>query len=156
MDTAIQIAKYMLSKKPLTPKQVQKLLYYAYSLYLIKYNNSYDCENMNRLFYDKIEAWQHGPVIRNVYDYIKETAYSNELVECQDDVELSDKKIENFIDKILLVFGQYSGYELEQMTHSERPWQETYDDDDGPRCNNVIDDKIIYEFYSKKYKENMQ
>ena len=31
MDTAIQIAKYMLSKKPLTPKQGEKLLYYAYS-----------------------------------------------------------------------------------------------------------------------------
>lgn len=152
MDTAIQIAKYMLSKKPLTPKQVQKLLYYAYSLYLIKYNEQYNSEHMNKLFDDKIEAWQHGPVIRSVYDYIKNTAYSNELVECKDDIRLSDRRIENFIDKILLVFGQYSGYELELMTHSEKPWKDAYDDEDGPRCTNIIDDEDIYEFYSDKYK----
>lgn len=156
METAINIAKYMLSKKPLTPKQVQKLLYYAYSLYLIKYNNNYNSENLNKLFDDKIEAWQHGPVIRSVYDYIKRTAYSNQLVCCSEEVKLNDEKIQNFIDKILAVFGGYSGYELEKMTHADLPWQLTYIDSDGEaRCNEVINDELIYNFYSKKYKENM-
>lgn len=156
MDRAIDIAKYMLSKKTLTPKQVQKLLYYAYSLYLIKYNDKYEEHNMNRLFNDRIEAWMHGPVIRNVYDYIKTTAYSNELVTCNGTITLSDKRIENFIDKILLVFGQYSGYELEQMTHSETPWKLTYMDCDGEaRCSKKIDDKLIYDYYSEKYKDKV-
>lgn len=156
MENAINIANYMLSKKPLTPKQVQKLLYYAYSLYLIKYNDKYDLENMDRLFEDKIEAWQHGPVIRSVYDYIKGTAYSNQLVCYSSLVNLKDSKIENFIDKIMAVFGQYSGYELEKMTHSEAPWQLTYQDCDGnARCDKVIDDRLIYDFYSKKYKDNI-
>ena len=144
MDTAIQIAKYMLSKKPLTPKQVQKLLYYAYPLYLVKYNDSYQ-ENMNRLFEDKFERWDHGPVIRKVYDDIKYIAMSNELVTCQSVVKLSSQRIENFIDKVLKVYGQYSGYQLENMTHSEKPWKVT-------ARNDVIDDKVIFDYYSEKYK----
>lgn len=146
MDTAKQIANYMLSKKTLTPKQVQKLLYYAYSLYLVKYNESFMQEGMNKLFEDKIEAWDHGPVIRNVYDYIKKVALSNQLVTCNTKIQLSDIKIENFIDKILKVYGQYSGYELEQMTHSEEPWIKT-------SRNNIISDEIIYNYYSNKYKK---
>lgn len=146
MDTAKQIANYMLSKKTLTPKQVQKLLYYAYSLYLVKYNESFMQEGMNKLFEDKIEAWDHGPVIRNVYDYIKKVALSNQLVTCNTKIQLSDIKIENFIDKILKVYGQYSGYELEQMTHSEEPWIKT-------SKNNIISDEIIYNYYSNKYKK---
>lgn len=156
MEKAINIANYMLSKKSLTPKQVQKLLYYAYSLYLIKYNENYNPEHMNRLFEDKIEAWKHGPVIRSVYDSIKGIAYSYELICFNSVVKLIDTKTENFIDKILAVFGGYSGYELEKMTHSELPWQLTYIDCDGEaRCNRVIDDALIYNFYSRKYKSNV-
>lgn len=150
MDTAKEIANYMLSKKALTPKQVQKLLYYAYSLYLVKYNDSYNEEQMNRLFNDKIEAWKHGPVVRNVYDYIKKVAFSNELVACKEKIKLSDEKIENFIDKILTVYGDCSGYELEQMTHSEEPWQEAI----KKGRNNPISDNTIYNFYANKYKIN--
>ena len=145
MDTAKQIAEYMLSKKPLTPKQVQKLLYYAYALYLIKYNDCYQKGNMNKLFDDKIERWDNGPVIRNVYNYIKHVAMSNELVTCKAEIKLSSPKIENFIDKILKVYGQYSGYQLENLTHSETPWIVT-------GRNEVIDDKIIFDYYSEKYK----
>ena len=137
----------MLSKKVLTPKQVQKLLYYAYSMYLIKYNKSYKEGEMNKLFEDTIEAWEHGSDIRNVYDYIKKVDFSNELVACKEKVTLCDRKTENFIDKVLAVYGNYSGYELEQMTHNESPWQEAM----SIGRNTRISDKTIYNFYSKKY-----
>lgn len=148
MDTALNIANYMLSKKVLTPKQVQKILYYAYSIYLIKYNDEYNENNMNRLFNDKIEAWEHGPVIRDVYDRIKYFAYSYESISYNKEVQLSNKKIENFINKILTVYGQYSGYELEKMTHNETPWQLAM----AKGRNKVITDQSIYEYYSNKYK----
>ena len=148
MDTALSIANYMLSKKVLTPKQVQKLLYYAYSMYLVKYNNEYDENNMNRLFEDRIEAWEHGPVIRNVYDRIKNIAYSYQTISYNKQVNLSSKRIENFIDKILMVFGRYSGYELEKMTHAERPWIEAM----NIGRNQEISDRTIFEFYTSKYR----
>ena len=148
MDTAKRIAEYMLSKKVLTPKQVQKLLYYAYSLYLVKYNERYTNERMNRLFDENIEAWEHGPVIREVYDYIKRLALSNQFLALRKEINLSDKKTENFIDKILMIYGQYSGYELEQMTHTELPWKEAM----GKARNSKISDETIYNYYSNKYK----
>lgn len=145
MDTAKNIASYMLSKEALTPKQVQKLLYYAYSLYLVKYNDKYEENKMEKLFSEKIEAWDHGPVVREVYDYIKYVALSNQLIISNKKVKLSSKRIENFIDKVLNIYGIYSGYELEQMTHSETPWKTT-------KRNDIISDKVIYDYYSKKYK----
>ncbi len=148
MESALNIANYMLSKKVLTPKQVQKLLYYAYSLYLVKYNDKYEENNMNRLFNDKIEAWKHGPVVRDVYDYIKVVAFSYELVSCKGDIRLQDTRTENFINKILNVYGQYSGYELEKMTHNEPPWQIAIE----KGWNQQITDRSIYEYFSKKYK----
>lgn len=148
MDTALNIARYMLSKKIFTPKQIQKLLYYAYSIYLVKYNNQYNENNMNRLFKDTIEAWEHGPVIRNVYEDIKTVASSYDLISYNKEVNLEDKKTENFIDKIISVYGQFSGYELEKMTHSEDPWIEAR----KKGRNYKISDKTIYEYYNNKYK----
>lgn len=149
MDTALNIAYYMLSKKILTPKQVQKLLYYAYSIYLVKYNDEYNPNNMNKLFNDKIEAWEHGPVIRDVYDRLKFYGNSSDRIAIMRDTTLSDKKIENFINKILTVYGQYSGYDLEKMTHSERPWQLAM----AQGRNEEITDESIFNYYSRKYKE---
>lgn len=149
MDTAVNIANYMLSKKMLSPKQVQKILYYAYSIYLIKYNDKYDENNMNRLFDDKIEAWEHGPVIRNVYNQLRPYGYSYDRIRLIGSNHLSNTKIENFINKILMVYGQYSGYELEKMTHSEPPWRIAMD----KKKNEIISDRDIYEYFSNKYKK---
>jgi len=149
MDTALKIAKYMLSKKALSPKQVQKILYYAYAIYLIKYNDEYNENNMNKLFNDKIEAWEHGPVIREVYDYLKYYGHSGDILRFINNEGLSDTKTENFINKILTVYGQYSGYELEKMTHNEEPWKFAF----MQNKNEEITDKSIFDYYSKKYKK---
>ncbi len=149
MDTAVNIANYMLSKKMLSPKQVQKILYYAYSIYLIKYNNEYDENSMNRLFDDKIEAWEHGPVIRSVYEQLRPYGYSYDRIRLIGSRHLSDTKTENFINKILMVYGQYSGYELEKMTHNEAPWNLAM----AKGRNVVISDSDIYTYFSNKYKK---
>ncbi|MBQ9658040.1 MAG: SocA family protein [Clostridia bacterium] len=149
MDTAVNIANYMLSKKMLSPKQVQKILYYAYSIYLIKYNDEYDENSMNKLFDDKIEAWEHGPVIRSVYEQLRPYGYSYDRIRLIGNNHLSDTKIENFINKILMVYGQYSGYELEKMTHNEAPWNLAM----AKGRNVVISDSDIYTYFSNKYKK---
>ena len=139
----------MLSKKMLSPKQVQKILYYAYSIYLIKYNDEYDENSMNKLFDDKIEAWGHGPVIRSVYEQLRPYGYSYDRIRLIGNNHLSDTKIENFINKILMVYGQYSGYELEKMTHNEAPWNLAM----AKGRNVVISDSDIYTYFSNKYKK---
>ena len=64
--TALEVAKYIINKctsdgKLITNLQLQKILYYV-QMYFLK--------NQKRaIFSDEIEAWQFGPVIREVYDY---------------------------------------------------------------------------------------
>jgi uncharacterized phage-associated protein len=51
-------------KIPITPMKLQKLLYLFYREYLRKYSQS--------LFPERFEAWQHGPVLSQVYARFKE------------------------------------------------------------------------------------
>ena len=56
-----------LTKSELTPKKLQKLVYYAYS-WFIALNN----ENVNKidsvLFDESPKAWIHGPVFKTLYN----------------------------------------------------------------------------------------
>src|SRR3989344_5357496 len=61
---AKQIAEYFVWKsqqenKPVTNKKLQKLLYYAQAWNLTL--------NKGKLFQQNIEAWVHGPAVRDVY-----------------------------------------------------------------------------------------
>ncbi len=148
MENVIDVANYIRSKKYFTPKQVQKIMYYAYSLYLIKYNDNYSNE-MNKLFDGEFEAWKHGPVNRLVYNYMNQTA--SEIV--GKEIKLKEKQNENFLDKVILIFGIFSGNQLEIMTKMEEPWLSAYipQIDDNAVCTNKISDKIIYDYYHRQY-----
>ncbi len=152
MENVINVAKFILSKGAYTPKQVQKILYYAYSIYLIKYNEKYS-ENMNKLFDEKFEAWEHGPVIRKVYFYMKQYGKSNSLMTHSKNIKLEQKENENFVDKVVAVFGRYSGSELEEMTHSEDPWKNAYNpiSCDSKRCTSQITDESIFNYFHNTY-----
>lgn len=138
MEDIIQVTDYILSKYSYTPKQVQKILFYAYSLYLVKYNDSYST-SMKKLFKGDFEARKHGPVNEQVYKYLKT------YPKVKKEVVLKEKIHENFMDKVILVFGYYSGLELEEMLKKEEPWIKAY----NQKENTIISDKDIYEFYSK-------
>lgn len=155
MENVINVVNFMLSKGSYTPKQIQKMLYYAYSLYLIKNNDEYNVNNMNKLFDAKFEAWQHGPVIRKVYDYMKNFGNSNTCMTNGNKAYLNEKRNEVFIEKILMVFGRFSGTELENMTHLEDPWINAYKPQANTKiCNNEITDEAIFNYYYSKYKVN--
>ena len=138
MEEIIRITDYILTKGNYTPKQVQKLLFYAYSLYLVKYNKSYS-EDMKKLFKGDFEATEHGPVNIKVHNYLK--GFRVHMTARA----LYEKKNQNFLDKVLLVYGRYSGLELEEMTKQEAPWIRAY----SQGKNTIISDKDIFEYYSK-------
>lgn len=52
---AKKIAKWFLSKESMSPKKIQKLVYYAYSWYLTLMNDSVEYLN-NKLFDEEIKA----------------------------------------------------------------------------------------------------
>jgi uncharacterized phage-associated protein len=112
MLNATIIGQYFLSKNPeLTDIQIQKLVYYAYSWYMVKNNGK-------KLFEENPQAWIHGPVFRTLFDNMKN--YKNFSQTNQ--VENIDKDVTDFLDVIFNIYGKYSGNELEKLTHSELPW----------------------------------
>ena len=64
------IADFFLTKSELTPKKIQKLVYYAYSWFIALNNQSAD-QIINVLFDEVPEAWIHGPVFPSLYAKFK-------------------------------------------------------------------------------------
>lgn len=128
----------------LTHLKIQKLLYYAQGVHLAY--TGYE------LFPEEILAWEHGPVIKEVYDTYK--PYGNKPIEYNwedDDSEIIDLLNENVQSRNVLEtvfddFGKYSALELRNMTHNERPWKNT-------NLNSVIDKNIIKDFFKEEILE---
>lgn len=114
-----KIVEWFLSKKPMSPKKLQKLLYYAQA-WTVTLTNEKDEKNKNRLFNERFEAWVHGPVIPEVYQKYKKHGYSNILFEGETP-EL-DEEITDILEQVMEVYGNYNGNELENITHQESPW----------------------------------
>lgn len=145
MEDIMDVVKYMLSQNFYSPMQIQKMLYYAYALYLIKYNDSYS-ENAEKLFKADFYAGKNGPINHKVYNHMKksEMPYYKENKE----YHLKSEIHENYIKKILAVFGKYSGNELAEITKTEDPWLNAY----IPGQYVKIKDENIFDYFSKKFK----
>lgn len=123
----------------MTPLKLQKMVFYADAWYMA-------LNDGEELVADKFEAWVHGPVARDLYirfaDY-KWQPITGEI-ECPDLPE----NVSGHLDEIYQVFGGYSAYELEQLTHQEEPWINARGDlAENAVCRNVIDKKLTAEFY---------
>lgn len=108
-------------KYPLSNKRLQKLMYYA----LVKY--AYE-NNGSKLFKEKFCAWQHGPVVNNIYyaysgyqKGVMEPVYSPMLI-------ISDKKVSRVLDDVLVATKNVCTNELIRRTHIKGgPWDKVYD-----------------------------
>lgn len=121
--TVEDIANYFLSKSErsgnwaITPLKIQKLVYYAQGFYLALFKKP--------LFSETIEAWQHGPVCRILYDKYKKYSYHaiTEPIDCKSKMEVEhDRKLCGLLDAIWHDFGAFNGTQLEEMTHQDAPW----------------------------------
>lgn len=115
--------------------KLQKLLYYAQGCYLAIKGVP--------LFREKILAWEHGPVVKEVYQEYRSN-HSNGIV--YDGTY--DNSVKNDDEEILIevykIFGQYSAWGLRNKTHNETPWKET-------NRNDEIDISIIKEYFEENY-----
>jgi uncharacterized phage-associated protein len=135
---ARNIAKFFYEKNnELTEKQLQKLTYYAYVWYLIKFRH--------RLFNESPQAWIHGPVFMSLYKDIK----NNNLVTAESiDLE-KNKDIKLILEVVDKHYRKYSGNDLERMTHSEMPWKKARQGlSVTEKSQNKISDEDIIEYYS--------
>ena len=98
----------------LTNLKLQKLVYYAQGFHLAIFGVS--------LFDENIEAWTYGPVVPDLYQVYKH--YGKTPVPLADDFtfDVLSKDEFDLIEEVYRVFGQYSAWQLRDMTHEELPW----------------------------------
>lgn len=112
--------------------KLQKLLYYAQGFHLAMHGEA--------LFDEDIVAWEHGPVVIDIYHLYKEYgAGAIPMPEGFNDECLTAQQKE-LIKEVWDVYGQFSAWKLRNMTHSERPWIET-------DKNDVISHEIMKDYF---------
>ncbi len=129
----------------ITHLKLQKLLYYYQGLSCAIYDKP--------IFNNTIEAWAHGPVIKEVYEKYKIYGY-DPIPLPNEKVKLNNSSLEPLFKNILKHYGELSAKQLENLTHKELPWKNARRGlNDGDRGNNEIgiEDmksyfKILYAF----------
>jgi uncharacterized phage-associated protein len=142
MMPARKVARYFLSKvdedagDAISNLKLQKLVYYAQAYHLAMYGEP--------LIPEQVEAWEHGPVVPDLYRSYKQ--HGSEPIPPPDDFDASeyDPRTRELLDEVYDVYGQYSAWKLRNMTHAERPWSEAYGD--GAR-GRVISHAAMRDFY---------
>lgn len=120
--TVFQIADWFLAKSAMTPKKLQKIVYYAYAWTLTLMNDKVDDLQVKLFEDDHIEAWVHGPVMPTLYN--KYRSYGYQLIETNKVKNIVfNEDIEDILQQVWDIYGQYSADELESITHQENPWQ---------------------------------
>lgn len=128
--------------------KIQKLLYYAQAWHL-----AFD---RGPLFDGKFQAWVHGPVNRSIYNRFRSEKYIYSPVSHTDilptfSFEKLTPEERAHIDNVLNVYGQFSGDQLESLTHQEIPWIEARGGIPlHERSENLLDEQTMLEFYKAR------
>ncbi|UWI43310.1 Panacea domain-containing protein [Lactobacillus paragasseri] len=146
-----QVADWFLAKgnNSISPKKLQKLVYYAYAWTLTLLNDSSD-KLSNRLFDDaKFEAWIHGPVIRKLYAEYADFGF-NEIYKKVKAPKFTDD-VQDVLDQVWNIYGSYTADQLESMTHQEDPWKSARKGlSPLENSRSIISDKDIFDYYIKR------
>lgn len=107
---------------------LMKLIYFAHGMHLARYGGS--------LVQQDFEAWEHGPVIRAVWDSFKDHATHGyiERDACATKFEPTlgarvpvdaavNEQTEHLLDFVIDVLGHHTAFQLVEMTHENgSPW----------------------------------
>ena len=135
-------------------KKLQKLLYYVEAWHLVNFGVP--------ILEEDFQAWVHGPVIPQLYQKLKEFGF-NDLKVINEEEETVDKEIEAIIEKnnldpekvefihsVLDNYGSLTSFELEMLSHSEKPWIEARGNcAPHERCTSIISKDSMLSFYSQ-------
>ena len=134
----------------ITHLKLQKLLYFAQGVTLSMLDGK-------KIFDEKIIAWEHGPVIKEVYDIYRnngrnylEIDLSEENNKIISDIE-SNIEISKILNLVYDNFAIYTAWQLRDMTHEKgAPWDITVKSS-GP--NTEIKTEIIKKYFDENVVE---
>lgn len=160
MYDALDISRYIINQLnkqecAISNLKLQKLLYFIQGLFLA--TDGEPC------FFNKIEAWDFGPVVPDVYRHYRVFGSNNiPYIEKYVDIKNHDfwnsetiryddriiQEIDKYkIDLILDLFKKYSATQLVNITHQQAPWKNVY----YSGRNLEITNKSIKDYFTGRY-----
>lgn len=117
-STANRVAEAIINRShdaenPISNLKLQKLLYYSQAWYLAIFRKP--------MFDEDIEAWVHGPVVPEIFRRYRICRWSP--IPRGDTIGVSTM-ITRHVKEIWDAYGKFSPYDLERMTHSDKPWKD--------------------------------
>jgi len=163
--SAMAVANWFLSRaktEPSTPP-VDQLKLYKLTFFAHAWHLGNEC---GPLFDENIEAWPHGPVIRDLYIEFKDagrgaiknlgsslTAHDRQVTQ---ETPVYSGELEPFLESIWDTYKKYSGIKLSNATHAPgEPWTiiaEKRDLSEKP----TIPNELIKQVYSAKLAERIR
>lgn len=133
------------ANSPLTPMQVQKLVYLAHAWMLALYDKP--------LINEPFEAWKYGPVLPKLYHclshYRGDPITDYVLPLHPEDQRKFDAAENSIITQIFQKYGHLSGPRLSALTHERgSPWHQA-----DTRRERYISDDVIKKYYIKLAKQ---
>jgi uncharacterized phage-associated protein len=131
----------------MTNKKLQKLLFYtqAWSLVL----------NDEKIIDDRFEAWIHGAVIPSLYGRYKKFGFQ-QIIEDYDTSEFNQltESEKQLLDEVWEVYGMYDPDYLEELNHSEMPWQKARMNTSPLEVSKaIISEEDMKAYYGEKLKK---
>lgn len=130
------------------PLKLQKGLYFLFTFYINTYSiepktDVIETENIfpKYLFQADFEAWNYGPVIRDVYLKFKEKQYTPRQFQFSE----KDKEIEIFVKDAMKMIVEKSDFALVDRIQEDIAWQKAYRN----KNSNIINIKDIEAEYLK-------
>lgn len=146
MYDALSVAHYIIDYcnehgRGISNLKLQKLMYFVQAEFLVSTPKNTPC------FKDRIEAWDFGPVVPNVYHQYKlfgsaiiPAKMNDVLVPYYENIAFEDQLL---IDSIVDDASKYTASQLVQITHNQAPWKNAY----RRGYNNVITNRSILDYF---------
>ena len=143
----VMIEKGIKEGNPLTPLQIIKLTYMCQAWMLAMFGK--------RMFRQEVQAWEHGPVIPDVYHSVKkdgENPVKKRIKRVED--ERFDSEETHILNEVYEVYGHWTGFQLSNTTHLPgTPWYKTRSKHPLGRSV-VIPQDLIEDYYGEKLRKH--
>ena len=138
------IQKSVADKRPLTPLQLNKIIYFCHGWMLGIFTRP--------LYWQYVEAWRLGPVVPDVYHSLKH--FGGEPVSTlvhaptrEPDYTSQERSV---INRIFDHYSRFSGTQLSTMTHEGgTPWDITWREHGQ---NHIISNDLIQRYFAARVK----
>ena len=151
MFNANEVALWILTEAKkqhifMTHMKLQKLLYYAQA-YSIGITGK-------PLFHNSIMAWQHGPVVPDVYHSFSK--FGNSLIHNVQDVS-APEPFDTLIAALVRDKGHLSAHQLRSMTHNEDTWRRAWNNTTSHKISDsMMADCFSHYFWTSDEEDDFQ